>query len=83
MKVIRTSDRRERREVFFPARTGMVRCRAIQVNDFDEDVTQCEPDEKAVVLVRVIHGRSRYANIAIIDHNSASRYAGVDLVEQP
>ena len=76
-------ERRERRKVFFPARTGMIRCRAIQVNNFDEDVAQSEPDKEAMVLVRVVHGRSRNTNIAIIDHDSASRYAGVDFVEQP
>lgn len=83
MEVIRTNDRRERRKVFFPARTGVVRCRTIQVNDFDEDITQSEPDEEAMVLVRVVHGWSRNTNIAIIDHDGASRYAGVDFVEQP
>ena len=83
MVVVRSSYRGECREIFFPTRTGLVRCRAIEVNDFDENVAESEPDKEAVVLIRVVQRRSRNTGIAIIDHDSPSRDTGVDLVEYP
>lgn len=81
--VVRSSYRGERREIFFPARTGLVRCRAIEVNYFDENVAESEPDKEAVVLIRVVQRGSRNTGISIVDHDSSSRDTGVDLVEHP